>query len=164
MVTASSELERKQLQEEEHALPDAHACPTMSHTTCSSLRAASAHRSPIGRLSILVQSSLCRERCGCHQQGCVLQSALLGCPGLSVQRAQVGAFGAVRVLAQEWAACWSSWGGVGGCGNWSVMAQYCSAGRLEQEAEDFWEAGIYPVWVLGSWCSPVGQEEEVVTQ
>lgn len=69
MVTASSELERKQLQEEEHAVPDARACPTMSHSP--------AHRSPAGRLSIPVPIQSVQGEVWLSQQGCVLLSALL---------------------------------------------------------------------------------------
>lgn len=93
IVTASSELERKQLQEEEPALPNAHTCSTVSHTTRSSLGAATAHGSPRGRLSIPVPIRSLQGEVWLSPGGlCVaVGSAGMSCPGCS----EVGAFGAV---------------------------------------------------------------------
>lgn len=55
-------------------------------------------------------------------------------------------------------------GEVRGCsGNQSAVApELCAAGRLQQEAQGI-PGSRDPVRVLGSWCSPLGQEE-LVTQ
>lgn len=69
-----------------------------------------------------------------------------GCPVLAVQRALVGVFGAVLVLDAGWLRNEQRAGAhrVGIGHSWH---QYCCAGRLGQEAKDFWEAGIQ----FGSW-------------
>lgn len=92
----------------------------------------------------------------------MLLSALLGCPVLAVQRALVGAFGAVMVLDARWPRNGQRAGARGLRGEVAVgigqsWHQYWCAGRLEQEDKDFWEAEIqFGYWEAG--------QEEVVTQ
>lgn len=138
------------------------------HATCSSRGAATARESPAGRLSILVPIQSLQGEVWLSPAGlCVaVGSARVSRSGCSEGSGWClwSSDGAGCTLAQWRAACQGSWGEVRGCGgNRSVMAPVLhAAGRLEQEAQGI-PGSRDPVRVLGSWCSPLGQEE-LVTQ